>query len=162
MVFTSNVFEQLYHLKKWRQTQIFQVQFWWKKVTMHILLKKKQVLLCCEKNKIERKLIFIESLIFFFFFFFSFFLPSNRRNIFYRNLHHPIQGRLSLLISKSVWHNFAEKYAKISVFLAAMIRLWRTLTSLCTVTSGSSLRGLFCNYQLCNDATMVSRKLKEK
>ena len=125
-----------------------------KKIIMHTLLKKKQVLLCCKKNKIERKLIFIESLIFFFFFFFFFshrakiwyakckVLPSNRKNIFYRNLHHPMQVRLSLLISKNVWHNFAEKYAKISVFLATMMRLWRTLTSLCTVISGSSLRRL--------------------
>ena len=124
-----------------------------KKIITRILLKKKHILLCCEKNKIERKLIFIES--FFFFFFFSLshlakiwyakcqVLPSNRKNIFYRNLHHPIQGRLSLLISQSVWHNFAEKYAKISVFQATMIRFWRSLTSLYAVISGSSSRRLF-------------------
>ena len=85
-------------------------------------------------------------------------LPSNRKNIFYRSLHHPIQRRSSLLISESVWHNFAEKYAKIIVFLATMIRL---LTSLCTVIYGSST--VFCNYyQFCTDATMVSKKFKEK
>ena len=111
-----------------------------KKIITNKLLKREHVLLCCEKNKIERKLIFIESLIFFFFFFSHLtkiwcakckVLPSNRKNIFYRNLHHPIQGRLSLLISQSVWN------------LAMTIRLWRTLTSLCTVISGSSLRKLF-------------------
>ena len=119
---------------------------------MHTLLKKKHVLLCCEQNKIERKLIFMKSLILFFLFFSHIakiwyakrkVLPSNRKNIFYRNLHHPIQGRLSLLIPISVLHNFAEKYAKISVFLATMICLWRTLTSLCTIISGSPLRRLF-------------------
>ena len=41
-------------------------------------------------------------------------IPSN-------TLYHPIQDRLSLLISKNVWHNFIEKYSKISVFLAAVM-----------------------------------------
>ena len=105
---------------------------------------------------------FIESLIFFFFFFFSHLpkiwhakckvLPFNRKNIFYRNLHHLIQGRLSLLISKSVWHNFPETYAKINVFLSTMIRLWRTLTSLWTAISGDSLRRLF--FVIINSALM--------
>ena len=137
----------------------FKCNFDGKKIIMHTLLKKKHVLLCCEQNKIERKLIFMKSLIFFFFFLFYLFiyffshlvkiwyakckvLPSNRKIIFYRNLHNPIQGRLSSLIPISVLHNFAEKNAKISVFLATMIRLWCTLTSLCTVISGSSLRRL--------------------
>ena len=130
------------------------MQFWWKKIVTHTLLKKKHVLLCCEKNEIKRKFTFCRKFTFLFLFLFFFYLakiwyakckvlPFNRKNIFYRNLHHPIQGRLSLLISKSVWHNFAEKYAKISVFLATMIRLWHTLTSLCTVIYGSSLRRLF-------------------
>ena len=106
-----------------------------------------------KKNKTERKLIFIENVIFFFFSFLSHLakiwyakcevLPPNRKNIFHRNLHHPIWGRLRLLKSKNVWHNFAERYAKISVFLATLIRLWRTLTSLCTVISGSSSEKLF-------------------
>ena len=30
------------------------------------------------------------------------------KNVFYRNLHYPIQERLSLLISKRLLHNFAE------------------------------------------------------
>ena len=123
-----------------------------KKIITNKLLKREHVLLCCEKNKIERKLIFIESLIFFFFFFSHLakiwytkckVLPSHQKNIFYRNLHHPIQGRLILLISKNVWHNLAEKYAKISVFLATLMCLWCTLTSLCKIISGRSLRRLF-------------------
>ena len=81
------------------------------------------------KNKIERKIDMCQkfNFLFLFFFFFPYLakiwyakckvLPSNRKNIFYRNLHHPIQGRLSLLISKSVWHNFAERYPEISTFL---------------------------------------------
>ena len=36
-------------------------------------------------------------------------LPSNQKNVFYRTLHHPMQERLGLLISKRVLHNFAEK-----------------------------------------------------
>ena len=65
----------------------------------------------------ERKLLFIESLSFYFLAFFicrkcdtpnvNFYLPTKKR--FYRNLHYPIQERLSLLISKRVSHNFAEK-----------------------------------------------------
>ena len=43
-------------------------------------------------------------------------LPSNRKNIFYGNLHHPIQDRLSLLISKSIWHNFPGKAFKNQCF----------------------------------------------
>ena len=31
------------------------------------------------------------------------------KKVFYRNLHYPIQERLSLLISKRVFHNFTEK-----------------------------------------------------
>ena len=125
-----------------------------KKIIMHILLKKKHVLLCWEKNKIKRKLIFLESLIFFFFFLFflilqkfdtlnvRLYLPTER-TFFNRNLHHPIPGRLSLLIPKNISHNFTEKYAKISPFPATIICLWRTLTSLCTVIPRSSLRRLF-------------------
>ena len=41
-------------------------------------------------------------------------IPSN-------TLYHPIQDRLSLLISKNVWHNFIEKHSKIIVFLAAVM-----------------------------------------
>ena len=121
-----------------------------KKIITHTLLKKNHVLLHCEKNKIERKLIFIETLIFFFFFFLilqKFDMPNVRFYLstkkIYRNLHHSIQGRLSLLISKSIWHNYAGRYATITVFPATLICLWPTLTSLCTVISGSSLRRLF-------------------
>ena len=104
----------------------------------------------CYADTFEGNLYFIEGLIFFFFF--SHLpkiwyakckvLPFNRKNV-YWNLHYLIQGRLSLLVSKSVWHNFPETNAKINVFLSTMIRLWRTLTSLCTAISGDSLRKLF-------------------
>ena len=59
------------------------------------------------------------------------------KHVFYKNLHYPIQERLSLLISKRVSHNFAEK------LLAMLICLWCTLTCLCTVISRSLLRRLF-------------------
>ena len=52
----------------------------------------------------EMSLIFIEKLSFYFLF-----LSFQPKNVFYRNLHYPIQERLSLLISKRVSHNFAEK-----------------------------------------------------
>ena len=65
----------------------------------------------------EWKLIFIKSLSFYFLAFHScrkcdtpnvnFCLPTKKR--FYRNLHYSIQERLSLLISKRVSQNFAEK-----------------------------------------------------
>ena len=94
----------------------------------------------------ERKLIFIESLSFYFLAFYicrkcdspnvNFYLPTKK--LFYRNLHYPIQERLSLLISKRVSYNFAEK------LLAMPICFWCTLTCLCTVISRSLLRrGLF-------------------
>ena len=64
-----------------------------------------------------RRKIFIECLSFYFLAFYicrkcdapnvNFCLPTKKR--FYRNLHYPIQERLSLLISKRVSHNFAEK-----------------------------------------------------
>ena len=92
-----------------------------------------------------RRKIFIESLSFYFLAFYicrkcdtpnvNFYLPTKKR--FYRNLHYPIQERLSLLISKRVSHNFAEK------LLAMLICLWCTLTCLCTVISRSLLRRLF-------------------
>ena len=59
----------------------------------------------------ERKLIFIEGLSFYFLAFFICrkcdtstvnFFTFQPKNIFYRNLHYPIQERLSLLISKRV------------------------------------------------------------
>ena len=43
------------------------------------------------------------------------------KNIFYIILHYPIQDGLSLLISKSFLHDSAEKYSKISVFMATML-----------------------------------------
>ena len=64
----------------------------------------------------KRKLIFIESLSFSNFFFIwpefdtpnvSFYLPTKNHS--YRNLHHPIQDRLSLLISKSILAQFRKK-----------------------------------------------------
>ena len=65
----------------------------------------------------EWKLIFIKSLSFYFLAFHicqkcdtpnvNFCLPTKKR--FYRNLHYSIQERLSLLISKRVTQNFAEK-----------------------------------------------------
>ena len=58
------------------------------------------------------------------------------KNVFYRNLHYPIQDGLSLLISKSVSHNFPKK------MLPTLICLWCTLTCLCTVISRSSLMRL--------------------
>ena len=76
----------------------------------------------------ERKLIFIESFSFFLFFsssenllrlMIAFTFPPKKKNS--RNLNPPIQDRLSLLSSKSIWHNFVEKYSKISVFLAPLI-----------------------------------------
>ena len=125
------------------------MQFWREINSYAHTFEEKNVLLCCEKNEIESKLIFIESLIFFFFFFLilqkidtpnvTFYLPTEKT--FFTETY-TIQYRLSLFISKSVRHNFAEKYAKIIVFLATMIHLWCTLTSLCTVISGSWLRRL--------------------
>ena len=44
---------------------------------------------------------------------------------------------LRLLISKNIWHNFAEKYSKISVFLAMLIQLWG-ITCLRTIISRNS------------------------
>ena len=35
-----------------------------------------------------------------------------------------------MLISKKAWYNFTEKYSKVNIFLAALICLWRTWTSL--------------------------------
>ena len=59
------------------------------------------------------------------------------KNVFYRNLHYPIQERLGLLISKHVLHNLAEK------LLATLRCLWCALTCLCTVISRNPLKLLF-------------------
>ena len=118
--------------------------------------KEKSVLLWCNKNEINDEIIrrketdIYRKFKFLNFFFIwpefdtpnvSFYLPTE--NHFYRNLHHPIQNRLSLLISKSILHNFAKKKTtKISVSLATLLCSLRTLTSLCTVISRNSLRRL--------------------
>ena len=95
--------------------------------------------------------MFIESLSFSFFFFYLAknryakckLLSSNRKTIFIET--YTIQCKMvfiSLLISKSTWHNFPEKYLKVSVFLATPICSRLTLTSLCTIICRSSLRRL--------------------
>ena len=112
----------------------------------------------------ERKLIFIKILCFYFLVFSiwrKFDMPNAnfyvRAKAFYRKLHYLIQGRLSLLISKSVFHNFAGK------LLAALICLWCTLTCLWTVISRSSLRRLF--FVIVIDSALIPpwlvRKIKE-
>ena len=118
-----------------------------KNIITHTFLRKKHVLLCCEKMKLKGNWDLSKVWFSFSFSFFPIlrkFDTSNVRfHLFYRNFHHPLQGRLSLLISKSVLHNFAEKYTKISVFSDYADTLMTYINFLCTIISGSSLRRLF-------------------
>ena len=81
------------------------------------------------------------------------------KNVFYRKLHYSVQESLSLLISKRVLHNFAEK------LLATLICLWCALTRLCTVISRRldvTKETVFWNcYWFCTDASMVGEKIKK-
>ena len=94
----------------------------------------KHVLLWCDKNETND-----ESFEFLFFSFIGLAIRQmstftfQPKSVFYRNLHYPIQDKLSLLISKSVPRNFADK------LMATMTCLWCTLICPCTVTSRSSL-----------------------
>ena len=101
-----------------------------KKITQVILTKN---MFCYDMKSLgERKLILIESLSFYFLAFYicrkcdtpnvSFYLPTKKR-FFYRNLHYPIQERLSLLISKRVSHNFAKKLLAMLDMLMMYINL---------------------------------------
>ena len=143
-----------------------------KNIITHTFLRKKHVLLCCEKMKLKGNWDLSKVWFSFSFSFFPIlrkFDTSNVRfHLFYRNFHHPLQGRLSLLISKSVLHNFAEKYTKISVFSDYA----DTLMTYINFPVHDHIRlyhiqfikeTVFCNsYQFCTDATMVSKKFKEE
>ena len=93
-----------------------------------------------------------------------FYLPTEKKK-FYRNLRHPIQRRLSFLISKSVWHNFAEKYACKNQCFSGYDD---TLMTYINFPVHGHIREfieetVFCNYyQFYIDAIMVSKKFKEE